>query len=206
MRIVRPADKARDLVALHRIGGPDLALLGPDRILDRIERKVLPRIDGALPALSDRARVLLRRLGAAAPALDGLAPSTMHGDLHTANVLIGGDGAVTFLDLDRLARGHVEFDLALLAGRFLLIALNRGADVAPVARAVAAFPDAYAAASGQRASEAVFAWYVAAHLLGRQLRTCIRHWVPGVAVLAPTLLDWAAATLAQGRFDPQALA
>jgi hypothetical protein len=50
-------------------------------------------------------------------------------------------------------------------------------------------------------SDGDFAWYMAAHLLGRQLRTCIRHWVPGVALLAPTLLDWAATTVARGRFD-----
>jgi aminoglycoside phosphotransferase (APT) family kinase protein len=192
---------ARDLGALHRLDDAALEPLGPPHVLDRIERKVLPRIDAALPALSDRARELVAALAATAPSADAGALAALHGDLHTANVLAGGDGAVTFLDLDRRAHGHAAFDLALLAGRLLLVAHSRGADVAPVAAAVAELPRGYAAATGIEMSDGDFAWYMAAHLLGRQLRTCIRHWVPGVALLAPTLLDWAATTVARGRFD-----
>jgi aminoglycoside phosphotransferase (APT) family kinase protein len=191
---------ARDLGALHRVDDPALEPLGPAQVLDRIERKVLPRIDAALPGLSDRARELVAALEATAPAADADAHAALHGDLHTANVLVGADGAVTFLDLDRLARGHAAFDLALLGGRFLLVALSRGADVAPVAAAVAELPHAYRAATGVEVTDGEFAWYMAAHLLGRQLRTCIRHWVPGVGLLAPTLLEWAATTVAGGRF------
>jgi phosphotransferase family enzyme len=199
LRRVLPA-VARELGALHGTGVAGLEPLEPAAIVDRIERKVLPRIDGALPQLSDRARRLVAALAATAPPDTG-PRVTLHGDLHTANVLAGPDGAITFVDLDALARGHPAFDLALLAGRFLLIARTRGADVARVARAVAALPRAYAEAGGVTVSDADFAWYMAAHLLGRQLRTCIRHWVPGVGELAPQLLAWAEATLAAGRFD-----
>jgi aminoglycoside phosphotransferase len=195
---------ARELGALHATDGAGLQPLAPAGILDRIERKVLPRIDGALPHLSGRARRLVSALAATAP--DVGPPVTLHGDLHTANVLTGSDGAITFVDLDALARGHPAFDLALLAGRFLLIARSRGADVARVARAVAQFPRAYAETTGVHVSDADLAWYMAAHLLGRQLRTCIRHWVPGVCDLAPALLASAQASLAAGRFDERAVA
>ena len=205
LRALVPA-VARELAALHRARGDALEPLGPAQVLRRIERKVLPRIDGALPALGDRARDLVAALAATAPAAESDAPAaTLHGDLHTANVVVGPGGEITFLDLDRLARGPAAFDLALLAGRFLLVALSRGAEVLPIARAVAGLPQAYEAAGGAPVDEGEFAWYMAAHLLGRQLRTCIRHWVPGVAALAPALLDWADATLAAGRFDQRAV-
>lgn len=204
LRALMPA-VARNLAALHASDGAGLDELGPQQVLDRIGRKVLPRIDGALPALAGRARELVATLAATAPLPGGAPAATLHGDLHTANVLVGAGGAITFLDLDRLARGPAAYDLALLAGRFLLAALSRGADAGPVARAVGELPRAYGAAGGAPVAEADFAWHMAAHLLGRQLRTCIRHWVPGVAVLAPTLLDWAAATLEAGRFDERAV-
>jgi len=43
---------------------------------------------------------------------------------------------------------------------------------------------------------------MAAHLLGRRLRTCIRQWVPGAAAMAPVLLGLAEAALA---FDAAAV-
>jgi len=195
---------ARALGGLHAISEPDAEALTPTDILRRIERKVLPRVEGALPELSARAKRLVSALASARPpGVD--APVTLHGDLHTANALVGDDGSITFLDLDRLARGHPAFDLALLGGRLLLIAQVRRAELAPVAAAVADLPRAYTDATGHVVTDADFAWYMAAHLLGRQLRTCIRHWVPGVSRLAPTLLAWAEATLAAGRFDAAAI-
>jgi Phosphotransferase enzyme family len=200
LRGVLPA-VARDLAALHRTPDPATAPLTPAAVLDRIERKVLPRVDGALPELSGRARALVAALAAAAPPPPGPDAATLHGDLHTANVLAGDGGAITFLDLDRRARGHASYDLALLAGRLLLVAHGRGADPAAVARALAGLPRAYEEAAGRAVFDREFAWYMAAHLLGRQLRTCIRHWVPGAAALAPVLLGWAETTLAAGTFD-----
>jgi Phosphotransferase enzyme family len=204
LRSLMPA-VARDLAALHRAADPAAMPLTPADVVDRLERKVLPRVDGALPDLSARARCLVAALAASAPPPPGADAATLHGDLHTANVLAGEDGAVTFLDLDRRACGHAAYDLALLAGRFLLVAQARGADLEPVARTVAELPRAYAEASGTPVPEAEVAWYMAAHLLGRQLRTCIRHWVPGVAAVAPLLLDWAEAVIAAGTFDAEAI-
>jgi Phosphotransferase enzyme family len=194
---------ARDLAALHRVGDPAAAPLTAADVVDRIERKVLPRIDGALPGLSGRARTLVAALAASAPPGPGAA--MLHGDLHTANVLAGDDGTAAFLDLDRRACGHPSYDLALLAGRFLLVAHARGAALEPVVRAVAELPRAYAEATGAPVPDAELAWYMAAHLLGRQLRTCIRHWVPGVVALAPLLLGWAEALLGAGTFDEDAI-
>jgi aminoglycoside phosphotransferase (APT) family kinase protein len=205
LRALLPA-VGRDLAALHRVADPAAGPLTPADVVDRIERKVLPRIDGALPDLSARARELVAALAASAPPPPGPGAATLHGDLHTANVLARDDGRVAFLDLDRRARGHGSYDLGLLAGRFLLVAHVRGAALEPVARAVAELPHAYAEATGTPVPEAELAWYMAAHLLGRQVRTCIRHWVPGVAALAPVLLGWAEAALAAGAFDAGAIA
>ena len=126
---------------------------------------------------------------------------TVHGDCHLANLLLD-DAGLIFLDLDEIALAEPEQDLALFASRLLLVAVHRAEGLEEAASLVAALPDAYAAATGRPVTAAGFGWWLAASLVGRQLKTSVRHLAPGLGPLAATLLDLADDTLAKGRFDP----
>lgn len=187
---------ARGLVALHGAPVAGLALAGPPEILRRIQRKVLPRIDAALPALLPRAAALAEVLAEAAHALPARTPVTIHGDLHTANVLVGAQGPI-FIDLDSFAAGDPALDLALLGSRMVLSALRSGAGGEAALVLARELPEAYTAAGGAPIPSPVFAWHMAAMLLGRQVKTCLRNAAPGAAALAATLLDMAEGELAR---------
>ena len=65
--------------------------------------------------------------------------------------------------------------------------------------------DGYAddiASHGRPVTAAGFGWWLAASLVGRQLKTSVRHLAPRLGPLAANLLDLADDTLAKGRFDP----
>jgi aminoglycoside phosphotransferase (APT) family kinase protein len=123
---------------------------------------------------------------------------TLHGDLHTANVIVDDTGPV-FIDLDSLAAGDPAYDIALLGSRLLLSALSRGDDIGQALTLIASLPDWYGEAGGTSISNRVYTWYIAALLLGRQVKTCIRHSAPSTSRIAPTLLEVARATLERGR-------
>ena len=193
---------AQALAGLHGTALDALAAQDARIVLRRFERKAMPRIAQALPALADGCARLHEALAAQADRLELSArpAATLHGDLHTANVLIGSDG-VTFIDLDNLAHGDPAYDLALLGSRLWLGALLEQAPPGPVADAIAALPAAYAAAGGASVPERVFAWYMALLLASRQIKTCLVHLAPDLAALTGTLLAQAQATLERGRFD-----
>ena len=198
------AQVARGLVGLHASELPELPVRGHRDVLARLQHKVLRRIGVALPSLSERSARFADELARHAAALPNRTPHVVHGDLHTANLLLAGDQAV-FIDLDSLALGDPAFDLALLGTRLILWDLNAGTAGAVIdsggrgiPAAVAALPALYAAAGGDPIPERLYAWYVAALLVGRQLKTCIRHLAPGLPRLAPVLLAMAEGILADG--------
>ena len=184
---------------LHAVPLPDLPVTRAPDVLGRIQRKVLPRIDAVLPALVPASTAFFDALAQRAIMLPDRPLRTIHGDLHAANVLVHGDG-VTLVDLDSLALGDPAVDLALFGSRLLLLALHRAERLAEAAELVAGLPEAYAAAGGDPIPATTFAWYMAALLVSRQLRTCIRHCAPNLGQLAPALLAIARETLEQGRF------
>lgn len=190
------------LAELHRSTLPGLPRQGAAEVLARIERKVLARIGRALPSLAPAAAAFAARLAAAAPTARPL--RVIHGDLHTANLLLA-DAGVVFIDLDSLAYGDPAFDLALLGTRLVLWAMNEDERAAEIAAAVAALPELYAKAGGDEIRASTYAWYVAALLVGRQIKTCIRHLAPGLPALAPRLLGVARTILETGRVEAAAL-
>ncbi len=193
------------LVGLHGTALPDLPLQGPQEILQRLERKVLPRIRGGLPALAGGTESFAARLCAAAAGLPPRGLTVIHGDLHTANVLLSDD-SVVLIDLDSLSRGDPAYDLALFGSRLLLVAAMGRAPSAETAAAVAELPGLYAAAGGAEIPAQVFAWYLAALLVGRQIKTCVRHLAPDMHRVAPLLLRRATTILDAGRLDPGSFA
>lgn len=190
------------LVQLHASALTGLPRRGEAEVLQRLERKVLVRIGYALPGLAAASAAFAERLAAKAPA--SRPTRVIHGDLHTANLLLT-DAGVVFIDLDDLAYGDPAFDLALLGTRLALWAMNEGDRAAEIAAAVAALPELYARAGGGDVPVPVYAWYVAALLVGRQLKTCIRHLAPALPQLAPRLIAAARMILESGRVEAAAL-
>lgn len=191
------------LVQLHASELAGLPRRGGAEVLQRLERKVLVQIRHALPGLAATSAALTERLAAKAP---GSRPTrVIHGDLHTANLLLT-DAGVVFIDLDDLAYGDPAFDLALLGTRLALSAMNEGNRAREIAAGVAALPELYAKAGGDEVPASVYAWYVAALLVGRQLKTCIRHLAPALPQLAPRLIAAAWMILESGRVEAAALA
>jgi aminoglycoside phosphotransferase (APT) family kinase protein len=189
------AGAVRALVALHSLPPwPALPGNGAPDVLRRLERKVLPRVRGALPGLADDAGDLALALRERLPEIRLGPPVLIHGDFHAANVLMLGDD-VALLDLDDVALGDPEYDLALFGGRLLLLTLVAGGDPGPVLEAIASLPGAYAAAGGRDVDPAAFDWYLAATLLGRQVKTCVRCLPTGAAALSADLLALADETL-----------
>ncbi len=190
----------RGLASLHRLPLPDLMPQGVEQVVPRLDRKVMPGIRAALsplaPALDAFYATLIRRAGS----LPARPKTTIHGDFHTANMLMDG-GELVVIDMDLLALGDPAYDLALFGSRLLLIALHRDERLGEVADLVSSLPKAYEAEAGHAIPEPTFAWYLAALFVGRQIKTCIRHRAPALGRLAPALLAWAHETLERGRFD-----
>lgn len=183
----------------HALPISGLAVRGPAETLQRLECKVLPRIAAVLPALAGPSAAVFEDLTRGVAGLAQRPLGTIHGDLHTANVLVDHNGVI-LIDLDDLALGDPAHDLALFGGRLLLLALLRNERLGEVARAVAELPTVYESAGGTPIPAQTFAWYMAALLIGRQIKTCLRHAAPDVGHLAPTLLAYARQTVARGRF------
>lgn len=195
--VERVADAA---AAFHRTPMEDLPVNGVEQILGRLNKKIIPRISEALSPLAPDLAEFHRRLIQRAASLPIRPARTLHGDFHTANMLVDAEGLV-MIDMGRLAFGDPAYDLALFGSRLLLIAMHRRERLAEAADAVAALPAAYAAASGEAIPEKIFAWYLAAALVGRQIKTCVNHRAPGLEWLAPRLLDGAGRILDQGKFE-----
>jgi Phosphotransferase enzyme family len=163
---------------LHRASTTGLAAYGSLEVLQRMTTKTVPRIAVALPHLAARLRAVCAKLEATRPST--VQHVTIHGDLHTANVLFDKSLRPAFIDLDNLAIGDAEYDLALFASRLRLHAA--------VSSTPCLIPAQYIGDDPER-----FRWYLAATLVGRQMKTCVRHLAPNVAELCETLLTEAEA-------------
>lgn len=115
---------------------------------------------------------------------------TLHGDFHPANLIMDGDGPV-FIDLDNLAVGPPARDLAIFAGRTVLLAMKGGRRVDEILAEARRLPERYAGAGGPPVSSSVFAWYMAATILARQIANGVRRLAPGLSSHAAALLDLA---------------
>jgi aminoglycoside phosphotransferase (APT) family kinase protein len=155
---------------------------------------VLTRLAIVTPEHHGRAGLLLERLMAGAPLPPRLA-ATLHNDLHTANVLVDPRGRVTLIDLDSLALGDPAWDLALFATRLWLVSLVRGERWEEVRRATELLREEYEREAAAVVPEPTWRWYLAATLLARQVKVCVRHGGPAATSLIGRLLDEAQALL-----------
>ena len=155
------------------------------------------RLEATLPAQADRAEQLCRQLRERLPAAGEAA--TLHGDFHIANLLLDGTEPV-LLDLDDMRAGDPCYDLALFASRLLLVSLHRGDRPSQALELAAQIPQIYARQGGYPVAPRRYGWYMAALLLGRQVKSCILDDAPDRDALVETLIGWASEALHQDRF------
>ncbi len=180
----------RSLVALHHTPVAAQPVQHRQQVLERLQGKVARRVAAALPGQHDTLQALCARLAHWMPA-SAAVHTTLHGDLHTGNLLATSAHHYAFIDLDSLTMGEPAYDLALLGSRLLLLAEMGQADRAQVQLLAAELGNWYEEAGGTKGSAQAYAWHLATLLPARQLKTCIRHAAPGLPALAQALLHMA---------------
>lgn len=188
---------------LHGIEVQGLPVQDAPSTLTRLERVALTRVARAGLSVADRhCQLVADRLARRLPTPPS-SPATLHGDLHVGNVLFTTSGAA-LVDLDSLACGDPTIDLAMFASRLLLLAALRGSAATDVIQAACDMPTAYREHHGPVDEEA-FAWFMAALLVARQIKTCINHAAPSLAQTTEALAGAALDILDRGRCDADAL-
>lgn len=187
------------LVKLHEFAVPDLSSITADSMLNKIERKILRRLNITTPESAIRAEAIFKKLQQTVGWTENCPDVTLHGDFHIANFLLDKDNLV-FIDLDDLSTGNPCFDLAMFASRLLLRNLHHDDRLTETLRITATLPELYSNLSGRPIRPETFAWYMAALLLGRQVRICMREDVPDRNKMIDQLLNWARDCLDNARF------
>ncbi len=162
----------------------------------------------ALRSVADQVAVLLPELGPPAAALadllaqrmSGLPPDTVcaHGDFSTDQVVLGADGSVVLLDLDRVAQADAAIDLASLAASLTAADLLAGRRPEGHVEFLSAIGAGYAAVRPLPDAEAL-RLHTAALLLRRStepFRLCAPLWPERMRAML------AAATAAAENGDP----
>jgi hypothetical protein len=196
--IVLVRQVAQALASLHAVPLPDLPVQGPAQVLRRLDRKMLKRMRGVLPELVPQTEGFLRRLTERIDWASNGAIASLHGDFHTANMSLTPTELI-ILDWDNLSQGDPAYDLALFGSRLHLLALHHGQRIEDVAAAVDLLPHAYNETQANfQVNPRTFAWYLAALIAGRQIKTAISHRAPNLEDLTVRLLALADAVLLKG--------
>ena len=189
----------QQLINLHGFAIPGLPAVTADKILTRIERKILRWMYFMVPESALRAEAIYETLQQTIGWTENCPDVTLHGDFHIANFLLEDDNLV-FIDLDDLSTGNPSIDLALFASRLLLRNLHHGDRLAETAQIISTLPELYSDLSGRPIRPETFAWFMAALLIGRQIKICMREDVPEMNKMIDQLLDWAQECLNKSRF------
>jgi Phosphotransferase enzyme family len=164
------------LADLHSLQPVGLDPFTADGMLRRYNQMFLRRLSLADARLRSECQQLGKALEISIPASCD-SPATLHGDMHTGNVLFD-DRTAILIDLDESVAGDRAYDLAILAGDLLLRAALQAETSQACLDAACAIPDVYQAASRTAVNPRTFAWYVAAILASRQIKSCINHCAP----------------------------
>lgn len=145
-------DRFRDLLAA--LADVDLPGAPPvrSRILDAPAHAAM--LATVLPAAADRLESISARLTAAADLVAGCddrPPSTVHGDLHEAQIVVDDDTIVGLLDIDDVGPGDPLADVATLLGHLEFRALVAGTGGATIAGFATALRDRLVAGHDPRA-------------------------------------------------------
>jgi tRNA A-37 threonylcarbamoyl transferase component Bud32 len=121
--------------------------------------------------------------------------ATLHGDLHSNNILLDGDD-VALIDVDCLQRGPALADLGSLIAELLYRACV-ARQVLPL-HAVQVIVKGYARAMPRAVNAQELAWFTAAALLHERAYRCVGSLKPGRMQALPRLVEVAAQVLSGG--------
>ncbi len=182
---------ARAVAALHAapLGlAPRLTL---PLVLDELERARLA-VEQACPVDAPAMDQLVRVLHARAGDLDPAPRATLHGDLHSKNVLVGIDRA-WLIDLDRASAGLPAAELGSLLGELACRDCVAGRE--PDLEALDRLASEYRTCVPWLVSRDEVRWHLAAALLRERVWRCITSLKPGRLESLPRLLAAAARAL-----------
>jgi aminoglycoside phosphotransferase (APT) family kinase protein len=122
----------------------------------------------------------------------GLAPCTLHGDLHRGNLLATPSG-LALIDLDSVRRGPSVLELGSWIADSIYLAMLEGQEPVTATPQWRELLHAYVGAGGRPADEALLAWVTAQQLLCQRAYRCVANLKPGRFALVPALLRHAEA-------------
>lgn len=178
---------ARAVAALHRT--PVVALRDDPR------ENVTAAIAGAAeivaraePALAARANALARTLEATSPGRHGASFATLHGDLHSRNILVAPE-RVHLIDLDRVSVGDALSELGSLLAELAYRSCVQGQPIDT--RSLAHILEGYFEDGVDADVAAATAWHFAAALLHERAKRSITSLKPGWRDALPAVLELA---------------
>lgn len=182
---------ARAVAGLHGTPLPLAASITRDTLEAEIQRAAATLMAAAPAACADVESLsadLQGRIGS----IDTGARATLHGDLHSKNILVDAQ-SVHLIDLDRLGKGPALAELGSLLAELVLRDCVAGGslDWARVAGVAAE----YRRASAVHLDYAELGWHVAAALLRERAYRCVTSLKPGRLEILPALLAAARAAL-----------
>ncbi|MGB5080732.1 MAG: phosphotransferase [Burkholderiales bacterium] len=184
------ARAARALAALHRT---------PLRAARRVAASDIAERLPATEALVARAQpscaaVLARATGqllSRAPGLDTRASATLHGDLHSNNILVD-DARVYLIDLDMVSNGPPLAELGSLLAELTYRACLSGTALDALTPVLNHIVQAYRRAAPWPVADEEVDWYTAAALLNERAFRCVTSLKPGRMEILGELVDIAA--------------
>ena len=182
---------ARAVAGLHRTAIARPVSITRDSLQAEIQRAART-LAIAVPCSAPTVDALRARLEARLDAIDCSPRATLHGDLHSKNILVGTD-RIHLIDLDRLGTGPALAELGSLLAELVLrdCLAGRALDW----RRASAVASAYSRANESRIDSAELGWHVAAALLRERAYRCVTSLKPGRLEILPALLDAACAAL-----------
>jgi len=139
------------------------------------------------PALAQATLQLLQR----APSLETRTCATLHGDLHSNNILIDG-ASVYLVDLDEASNGPPLSELGSFLAELIYRACLSGTAPDALAPALTSIVQAYRQAAPWPVTDEEVGWYTAAALIHERAFRCVTSLKPGRMEILGRLVDIAA--------------
>jgi len=181
---------ARAVAALHRTQLTTERRVVTGDILERLKsaEALVARAQPQCAAVLAQATVQLLQQ---APSLDTHASATLHGDLHSNNILV--DGARVYLvDLDEVSNGPPLSELGSFLAELIYRACLSGTSLDALTPALTNIVQAYRQAVPWSVTGEEVGWYTAAALLNERAFRCVTSLKPGRMEILGQLVDIAA--------------
>jgi len=186
---------ARAVAALHRTRGVAQRNEPRESLADAIANAAAI-VSRAAPEHASSAMRLAEKLTARARAIDSAPDATLHGDLHSRNILVGPD-RVSLIDMDRVSTGDAYAELGSLLAELAYRSCVRAEpiDTDTLAEVVDGY---FGEGQGAALAETV-AWHLAAALLHERARRAVTSLKPGWREALPFVLEAARCALGNPR-------